>query len=253
VLRRMNRLATDVSSISASGDSSARVAMNGKDELSDLAGNINQMLETLCHSENRYRLLEESTIQTIATMVDIRDPYTAGHQRRVAKLACAIAEELGLPRQQIEGIRVAALIHDIGKMYVPADILSKPGKLSEMEFNLIKTHPGISYEILKGMEFPWPLAEIIRQHHERLDGSGYPESRQGKDILLEARILSVADVVEAMCSHRPYRAALGIDKALEEISRSKGIIYDTEVVEACVKLFTQKRFQFEEEKHSTED
>jgi len=187
----------------------------------------------------------EGIISAIASTVEIRDPYTAGHQLRVARLAFAIAGEMGLPEHQAEGIRVAGTIHDLGKISVPADILSKPGQLSEMEFSIIKTHPQIAYDILKDIKFPWPLAQIVLQHHERMDGSGYPEGLSGENILLEARVLAVADVVEAMASHRPYRPALGQDKALDEIRQNKGKLYDPEVVDACLELFMKKGFQFE--------
>lgn len=187
----------------------------------------------------------EETIYALASAIEMRDPYTAGHQKRVTKLACAIAKEMGLSKEQIEGIRMAGLIHDIGKISIPSEILTKPGKLNDLEYSLIKTHPQAGYNILKGIEFPWPVAQIVLQHHERMDGSGYPQGLCGKDILLEARILAVADVVEAMSSHRPYRPAYGIDKALEEISKNKGILYDPEVVNACLRLFNQKGFKFD--------
>jgi len=187
----------------------------------------------------------EETIYALASAIEMRDPYTAGHQKQVTKLACAIAKEMGLSKEQIEGIRMAGLIHDIGKISIPSEILTKPGKLNDLEYSLIKTHPQAGYNILKGIEFPWPVAQIVLQHHERMDGSGYPQGLCGKDVLLEARILAVADVVEAMSSHRPYRPAYGIDKALEEISKNKGILYDPEVVNACLRLFNQKGFKFD--------
>ena len=187
----------------------------------------------------------QGAIQAMAMTVEIRDPYTAGHQQRVTKLALAIAKEMGLPEEQVDGIGMAGIVHDIGKIYVPAEILSKPGRLTEPEFSMIKIHPQAGYDILKTVEFPWPIAQIVLQHHERMDGSGYPSGISGEDILLEARILGVADVVEAMASHRPYRPALGIDKALEEISQNRGVLYDPEVVDACLKLFAEKGFNFE--------
>jgi putative nucleotidyltransferase with HDIG domain len=183
--------------------------------------------------------------RAIATVVEIRDPYTAGHQRRVSQLAVAIAREMGLPRERIEGLRVAALLHDIGKVRVPSDILNKPGSLAGPERAIIQTHPEEGYRILKEIDFPWPVAEIVLQHHERLDGSGYPQGLKGEEILLEARILAVADVVEAMSCHRPYRPALGIDKALEEILKKKGVLYDPKVVDACLALFAEQGFAFE--------
>jgi putative nucleotidyltransferase with HDIG domain len=183
-------------------------------------------------------------IQAMAFTVEKRDPYTAGHQRRVADLARTIAKEMRLPPDKIDGIRLAGVIHDIGKIAVPSEILSKPGTLNEIEFNLIKRHPDTGYDILKNIDFPWPIAEIVRQHHERIDGSGYPRGIKGDEITLEARILAVADVVEAMASHRPYRASLGLDKALEEITVNQGTKYDPDVVRICISLFTDKKYEF---------
>ena len=187
----------------------------------------------------------DGIIQAVASIVEIKDPYTAGHQLRVAGLAFAIAREMGLSEDQAEGVRVAGTIHDLGKIVVPAEILSKPGQITEIEFGMIKAHPQTGHDILQDMEFPWPLAQIVLQHHERMDGSGYPQGLSGENTLLEARILAVADVVEAMASHRPYRPALGTDKALEEIQQNRGTLYDTEVVDACVKIFNEKGFKFE--------
>ncbi len=185
-----------------------------------------------------------ATIQAMALTVETRDAYTAGHQQRMTDLGRAIAKEMKLSKDQIDGIRMAGTIHDIGKIGVPAEILNKPTRLADIEFNLIKIHPLVGYNILKQIEFPWPVAEIVLQHHERMNGSGYPHGLSGEDILLEARMLGVADVVEAMASHRPYRPALGIDKALEEISKNRGTLYDSQVVDACVKLFREKEFKF---------
>jgi PAS domain S-box-containing protein/putative nucleotidyltransferase with HDIG domain len=187
----------------------------------------------------------EGTIQAMALTIEIRDPYTAGHQRRVSRLSCAIAREMGLPEDQVEGLRVAGDIHDIGKIYVPAEILSKPGQITAIEYGIIKTHPQVGFDILKTIKFPWPVALIVLQHHERQDGSGYPLGLVGDAILLESRILGVADIVEAMSSHRPYRPAQGIDKAIEEIMQNKGRLYDDRVVESCVRLFQLNRFAFE--------
>jgi PAS domain S-box-containing protein/putative nucleotidyltransferase with HDIG domain len=192
----------------------------------------------------KLRKITGATIQAMAQTVEVRDPYTAGHQRRVSDLARAIATQMGLASKQIDGIRMAGVIHDIGKISVPAEILSKPGLLTDLEFSLIKTHPQVGYDILKEIEFPWDIAQIVLQHHERLDGSGYPQGLSGGVILLEARILAVADVVEAMASHRPYRPALGIEKALQEISDRMGRVYDADVVGTCLELFNQKMFQF---------
>jgi len=186
----------------------------------------------------------EATIYTISKIIETRDPYTAGHQNTVSQLAVAIAQEMKLPEDKIEGIRIAALVHDIGKINIPAEILSKPSKLNEMEFSLIKNHPKVGYDILRKIDFSWPVAKIVLQHHEKIDGSGYPQGLKGEKILLEAKIIGVADVVEAMSSHRPYRPALGIDKALKEISQNRGIIYDSEVVNACIRLFKEKGFKF---------
>jgi len=187
----------------------------------------------------------EGTVQAMAFTIEARDPYTAGHQIRVTKLACAIAEEMHFSKDKIDSVRLAGSLHDIGKIYVPAEILSKPGKISEVEQNIIKTHSQVGHDILKSIEFAWPIAKIVLQHHERMDGSGYPSGLKGKDILIEARILAVADVVEAMCTHRPYRAALTIEAALDEISMNKGKLYDVKVVDACLRLFKDKAFKFD--------
>ena len=184
-----------------------------------------------------------ATIQVMASAVETRDPYTAGHQIRSAGLARAIATEMGLHQDKIDAIRIAGSIHDIGKLSIPAEILSKPTKLSDIEFSLIKEHARQGYEILKNVESPWPLAEIVYQHHERMDGSGYPRNLKGDDILMEARILATADVVESMASHRPYRASLGINAALEEIEKNRGLLYDNTVGDACLRLFREKGFQ----------
>ena len=184
-------------------------------------------------------------IQVMVSAVEVRDPYTAGHQIRSADLARAIATEMGLPLEKIDAIRMAGSIHDIGKLSIPAEILSKPTKLSEIELSLIKEHARKGYEMLKDVESPWPLAEIVHQHHERMDGSGYPRNLKGEEICIEARILSVADVVEAMASHRPYRPGLGIDAALNEIEKNRGIFYDDAVADACLRLFREKGFQLE--------
>ncbi|MGA8140536.1 MAG: HD-GYP domain-containing protein [Desulfobaccales bacterium] len=184
------------------------------------------------------------TVMALFSIIETRDPYTAGHQRRVVQLACAIAQELGFSQSRIEGLRVMGFLHDIGKTAIPSEILAKPGKLSEYEFNIIKTHPQIAYDILKEIEFPWPVAKVVLQHHERLDGSGYPAGLSGPDIVMEAAILSVADVTEAITSHRPYRPALGLDKALDEISQDKGILYDQKVVNVCLTLFKENSFDF---------
>jgi response regulator RpfG family c-di-GMP phosphodiesterase len=201
-----------------------------------------KMDRALREREMRLRKTLAATIQAMAMTIEMRDPYTAGHQRRVGKLSSAIATRMSLPADQIDGIRMAADIHDVGKIYVPAEILSKPGQLTEIESSIIRTHPRVGYDILKTIEFPWPIAAIVHQHHERIDGSGYPNGLSGEAILLEARIVCVADVVEAMSSHRPYRPAHGIEMALDEISRGRGRIYDPQAVDACLALFRQDGF-----------
>ena len=203
--------------------------------------------EELQRSLERLEKTFNETVQALALAIRTRNPYMAGHQRRVTQLATAIAEEMGLPEEQVEGIRVAGLIHDIGKISVPVEILSNPEGITELEYGIIKAHPQIGYDILKAVEFPWPVAEIVLQHHERLDGSGYPQGLSGDEIMLEARILAVADVVDAMASHQPYRAARGLDEALEEISQNRGVLYDPGAVGACLKLFKQKGFRLEQE------
>lgn len=186
----------------------------------------------------------ENTAATLARVVEIRDPYTAGHQRRVAALSAAIAEEMGLPPERKEAVRLAALLHDLGKIAVPAEVLNKPGRLEELEMRFVRKHPWAGFEVLKDIPFPYPVADIVLQHHERLDGSGYPQGLKGEEIMLEARILAVADVVEAMCSHRPYRPPHRLEEVLAELERGKGRLYDPRVVEACFKLFREKGFRF---------
>jgi PAS domain S-box-containing protein len=185
-----------------------------------------------------------ATIQVMVSAVGLKDPYTSGHQIRSADLARAIATGMGLSKEITDGIRMAGSIHDIGKLSIPAEILSKPTKLTEIEFSLIKEHPLTGYEILKNVESPWPLAQIVYQHHERMDGSGYPRNLKGNEIIPEARIMAVADVVEAMASHRPYRPALGIEAAIEEIDKNKGILYDGVVADACMRIFREKNYTF---------
>ncbi len=196
--------------------------------------------EALRQSWTKLRQALEGAIRAIATTIEIKDQYTAGHQRRVSRLSCAIAREMGLPVDQVEGIKVAGDIHDIGKIYVPTEILSKPGELSPMEFAIIKMHPQLGYDILKKIEFPWPIAQIVLQHHERFDGSGYPGGLKGEDILIEARIITVADTVEAMSSHRPYRPALSFEDAMSEISSNRGRLYDPRIADICLGLLREK-------------
>jgi len=196
-------------------------------------------------AEKKLRRSLEGTIHAIASAVEARDPYTAGHQSRVAELACAIGRKMGLTETRIDGLRWGGKIHDIGKIHLPAEILSKPTKLTDTEYELIKTHAQVGHDILKDIDFPWPIADIAHQHHERMDGSGYPQGLKGEDICLEARIMAVADVVEAIASHRPYRPALGIDIALQEITDKRGIFYWPDAVDACLNLFREEMFSFD--------
>jgi len=200
--------------------------------------------ETLRLSLEKLQITMRGTVQVIARLLETKDPYTAGHQKRVSELASCIAAQLGLSDHDQDGLLMASLIHDIGKISIPSEILSKPGKLNEIEYDLIKTHSQIGYEILREIEFPWPVADIVRQHHEKLDGSGYPDSLCNNQILYLSKILTVADVVEAISSHRPYRAALGVEKGLEHILEMRGILYDSEIVDTCVCLFRDKSFEF---------
>lgn len=218
-----------------------------------------QTVESLKKSEERYRKSEEElkvslkrlrgtmkkAIAAMAKMSEVRDPYTAGHQQRVAELSCAIAAEMEMPQDKIDYIQLAASVHDIGKVHVPSEILTMPGQISKLELELIKTHTRAGYEILKTVDFPWPIAKIVFQHHEKIDGSGYPDGLTGDEIIPEAKILCVADTVEAMSSHRPYRSALGVQTALEEISLKRGIFYEPEVVDACLRLFAEEKFSFQ--------
>lgn len=203
----------------------------------------NDLIERQKFAEQLSQSLE-ATVAAIASTIEMRDPYTASHQRRVAELAITIGRKMGLPEEKITGLRLASLVHDIGKIHVPAEILSNPGKLSREEFALIKGHPQGGYDVLKNVSFPWPIAQMVLQHHERLDGSGYPQALVGDAIITEAKIMGVADVVEAMCSHRPYRPALGIDTALAEITTNRGKLYDPQVVDTCVALFRTEEFVF---------
>ncbi|MFC1898356.1 HD domain-containing phosphohydrolase [Candidatus Cloacimonadota bacterium] len=211
---------------------------------------FNDVTETMLAEQKlkqSFEMLQKSTgdiIQAMSSTSEMRDPYTAGHQKRVKELAVAIGNEMNITKEQLEGLKFAGIIHDIGKISVPSDILSKPGKISPMEFEVIKNHSQVGFELLSTIKFPWPISTIVHQHHERMDGSGYPNGLAGEEILLESRILSVADVVEAMTSHRPYRAALGIEKALHEIELHKNDSYDSAVVDACITLFKEDKFSF---------
>jgi putative nucleotidyltransferase with HDIG domain len=207
--------------------------------------------DCLQNSLERLERSLEGTFRAMSMTLEIRDPYMAGHQHRVSSLAVAIAQEMNLPWEKIEGVRFAGIIHDIGKIAAPVEIMTKPCRLTKTEFQLIKDHPRIGYEMVKDIVFPWPVAHIILQHHERLDGSGYPEGLVGDAILQEARILAVADVVEAVSALRPYRPALGLERSLEEIRKGRGIRYDTRVVDACIRLFREGRFDFKNETEAT--
>jgi len=198
---------------------------------------LDQRAQELKTSYERIRLILEGTALGMSKMVESRDPYTAGHQQQVSRIGCIIAGKMSLPENQTEAIRIAGSLHDIGKIAVPSEILTKPGRLSQLEMEMVKTHSQNAYDILKTIEFPYPIAQIILQHHERMDGSGYPQGLSGKDILLEARIIGVADVIEAMSAHRPYRPALGIEIAIEEIIKNRGTLYDPRVVDACLSIY----------------
>ncbi|HNR13899.1 MAG TPA: response regulator, partial [Thermodesulfobacteriota bacterium] len=227
----------------------SRIVASGENEATAIIQEVTrrkQAEEDLQASMHQLRETMQGIIQVISSTVECKDPYTAGHQRRVSNLAQAIATLMNLPENQVDAIRIAAAIHDLGKISIPAEILSKPGRLSTIEFQIIKTHPQVGYEILRPIDFPWPIAHIVYQHHERMDGSGYPLGLRGNAILIEARIIAVADVLEAMASHRPYRPTLGINQALEEISRNRGITYDEDVVDACLTLIQNKGFTFDQ-------
>lgn len=227
-----------------------------KDRLNKLVPAVNRALGEAREKQGRLRAEDglrlalsklqkvlEQTVNALASVTEIRDPYTAGHQRRVSQLASEIGNEFGLPSDMVEGIKVAGALHDIGKIAIPSEILTKPSKLVDVEFALVKGHSAAGYEILKDIDFPWPVAQAVYQHHERFNGSGYPRGLAGQDILPEARILAVADVVEAMASHRPYRPAHGIETALNEIVNGRGVLYDPEVADACLRLFRERGYR----------
>lgn len=199
------------------------------------------MEDQLKKTNKKLRLIIDEIVDALSSLVEKKDPYTAGHQKNVSKIACIIGETMGLSKNMIKGIRTAGLLHDIGKFYVPSEILNKPGKLTEYEFNIIKSHPQTGYELLKGIDFPWPVAEIVFQHHEYLNGSGYPRGLKKDEILTEAKIICVTDVIESMASRRPYRPALGVDAALEEVTKFKGEKFDPEIVDICIKMFKGKK------------
>lgn len=214
-----------------------------RDQKSNLLHVSENLAQEFISGMSEYSNLEES-FHALATMLEKRDPYTAGHQQRVADLSEKIALELGLSQDQAHGVRLAGMVHDIGKIQVPAEVLNKPGKLTDLEISLIRLHPQVGYDILKAIRSPWPIPDAVFQHHERLDGSGYPRGLRDKEIIIEARILAVADTVEAMSSHRPYRPGLGLDAALAEISKQRGTQLDQDVVDACLRLFKEKGYQF---------
>ena len=213
-------------------------------ELEKVKVDYNQLEEKLKQCYKKLQKFVEDTAYIIMKVVETRDPYSIGHQQRVSKLATAIAQEMKIPQEKIEGVRIASLVHDIGKVNLPTEIISKPGKLIDVEFNLIKNYPKVGYDILKKVDFPWPVAEIVFQHQEKIDGSGYPRGLKGDEICIEAKILGSANVVEAMSSYKSYRPALSIDEALAEIAENKNILFDPEVVDTCLKLFKEKSFKF---------
>ncbi len=226
----------------------AQLRLDVERQAAALERDVHEISEAKAKLEESYRQLSltlNQTVQALGAAVEVRDSYTAGHQRRVTELALAIARRLGLSEDRLQGLRVAGLMHDIGKLAIPSEILSKPTKLSEVELKLIQAHPEVAWSILNTIDFPWPIAEIVVQHHERIDGSGYPKGLRREEILLEARILAVADVVEAMSSHRPYRPALGMEAALAEIRTGKGKRYDEQVADACVGLLETGEFSLD--------
>ena len=204
-----------------------------KEKISDLLVKA----EELKVSYEKSQMILDGTVKTMSKIVETRDPYTSGHEAKVAIISCKIAEEMAMSKEQIEAIKVAATLHDIGKISIPSEILTKPGRLSDLEMEIIKTHCRVAHDILKTIKFPYPVADIILQHHERMNGSGYPQGLKGEEILLAARIIGTADVIDAMASHRPYRPALGVDSAIKEIVKYKGILYDSTVVDTCLKIY----------------
>ncbi|MBT3754651.1 MAG: HD domain-containing protein [Candidatus Cloacimonetes bacterium] len=204
-----------------------------------------QVEKELLSSNTKLNKLLNDTVTGLVSAIEYRDPYTAGHQRRVTQLALAIANKLELSEDKKDCVRIAAMIHDIGKINIPVEILSKPGIVNQYELELMQNHPQAGYDILKEIDFPWPVADAVHQHHERIDGSGYPKGLKGEEILIEARVIYVADVVEAMSSHRPYRPSKGIGIALEELKKNRGILYDEHITDICLELFEKEDFKFE--------
>lgn len=215
-----------------------------KEDLPKMQKKILELEKKLDKSNNQQKRLIEGLAKAISKLLEFKDPYSKDHQPRVAKLAVAIAKMMKLPQNKIDGLKIAALIHDIGKINIPTEIIIKPGQLLEVEFNLVKNYPKMAYDILKKIKFPWPIAEIVYQHQERVNGSGYPRGLKGKEICIEAKILAVANVIEAMTSVKSYRPALSIEKAIEEVSRNKNTFFDVEVVDVCVSLFNKKRLNY---------
>jgi len=225
----------------------AAISWQGKPAVLNFLNDITERRlaeEKVRSSYEKLKNAMNNTIKVMSSIIELKDPYTAGHQSRVTELACAIAIEMDLSRQKVDGLRASSLVHDIGKITIPAEILSKPGALNEIEFVMIKKHSTVGYDILKQIDFDWPIAEIVLQHHERINGSGYPHGLTGDKMMLESKILAVADVIEAMSSHRPYRPSLGIEKALEEVSNNRGVLYDPAVVDTCTRIFREKAFTF---------
>jgi putative two-component system response regulator len=221
-----------------------KLEINNRTHMVNMENIIDQRTSELQKTFAKLRQSMEGIIKAMSSTIEMRDPYTAGHQQRVADLAQSISVEMGLSLRQSEGVRMAGLIHDLGKISVPAEILTKPGRLNDIEFSLIKLHPKAGHDILKDIEFPWPISKIVLQHHERMNGSGYPYGISGEEIILESQIMAVADVVEAMASHRPYRAALGLEVAKDEILKNRDILFNPKVVDACVKIISNGNFQF---------
>src|SRR4030042_71947 len=214
-------------------------------ELEKIVVRDNQLERELQQSYEKLQKFIEGIAYIITEIVEIRDPYLIGHHQRVSKLAAAIAQEMKLAQGKVEGVKISSLVHDVGKVNLPTEIISKPSKLIEVEFNFVKNHPRTGYEILKKVDFPWPIAQIVFQHQEKIDGSGYPRGLKGAKILIEAKILGVANEVEAMSSYKSYRLALSIDEALREISKYKNILFDPEGVDACLKIFRKKGFKLQ--------
>lgn len=221
-----------------------QMTIYSREDAKESRRNLNEFASRMLANESLFKKNLVQAVQAFAKVVEARDPYTAGHEARVADLAVAIACEMNLSEFQVEGIEMGALIHDIGKIHLPAEILTKPSKLNDIEMSLIRTHPTVGFDILKDINFPWPVADIVLQHHERLDGSGYPKGLKADQIRLESKIVAVADVVEAISAFRPYRPAMGIDRALEQIKIDRGTLFDSRVVDACLTLFGENRFSF---------